>query len=135
MVIGNCQPAIHRNRHPTGGSDITFADIPNKTVQSANFNLSATASSGSGQLCGGLGTSATVESNGTVTITGAGVTTIRASQDGNASYNPAPTVEKTLTVNKVSQSITFGTLSNASLTLDLSIECHRIFGSWGELCE
>ena len=62
------------------------------------------------------GTSATVESNGTVTITGAGVTTIRASQDGNGSYNPAPTVEKTLTVNKVGQTITFGSLSNASLT-------------------
>ena len=40
------------------------------------------------------GTSATVESNGTVTITGPGATTIRASQDGNGSYNPAPTVGK-----------------------------------------
>ncbi|NBQ02597.1 MAG: hypothetical protein EBU27_05125, partial [Opitutae bacterium] len=58
----------------------------------------------------------TVDANGTVTITGAGVTTIRASQDGNGSYNPAPTVDKTLTVNKVGQTITFGALSNASLT-------------------
>ena len=102
---------------PRVDQTITFANIPNKTVQSANFNLSATASSGLPVSFAVVsGTSATVESNGTVTITGAGVTTIRASQDGNASYNPAPTVEKTLTVNKVSQSITFGTLSNASLT-------------------
>ena len=102
---------------PRVDQTITFADIPNKTVQSANFNLNATASSGLPVSFAVVsGTSATVESNGTVTITGAGVTTIRASQDGNASYNPAPTVEKTLTVNKVSQSITFGSLSNASLT-------------------
>ena len=102
---------------PRQDQNITFADIPNKTVQSASFNLSATASSGLPvNFAVVSGTSATVESNGTVTITGAGVTTIRASQDGNGSYNPAPTVEKTLTVNKVSQSITFGTLSNASLT-------------------
>ena len=102
---------------PRVDQTITFADIPNKTVQSANFNLSATASSSLPVSFAVVsGTSATVESNGTVTITGAGVTTIRASQDGNGSYNPAPTVEKTLTVNKVSQSISFGTLSNASLT-------------------
>ena len=102
---------------PRVDQTITFADIPNKTVQSANFNLSATASSGLPVSFAVVsGTSATVESNGTVTITGAGVTTIRASQDGNGSYNPAPTVEKTLTVNQVGQTITFGTLSNASLT-------------------
>jgi hypothetical protein len=102
---------------PRVDQTITFADIPNKTVQSANFNLSASASSGLPVSFAVVsGTSATVESNGTVTITGAGVTTIRASQDGNGSYNPAPTVEKTLTVNKLDQTITFGSLSNASLT-------------------
>ena len=102
---------------PRVDQTITFVDIPNKTVQSANFDLNATASSGLPVSFAVVsGTSATVESNGTVTITGAGVTTIRASQDGNGSYNPAPTVEKTLTVNKVTQTITFTTLSNASLT-------------------
>ena len=102
---------------PRVDQTITFTDIPNQTVQSANFNLSATASSGLPVSFAVIsGNSATVESNGTVTIIGAGVTTIRASQDGNGSYNPAPTVEKTLTVNKVGQTITFGTLSNASLT-------------------
>ena len=58
---------------------------------------------------------ATVDANGTITIVGPGVATIRATQDGNASYNPAQSVEKTLTVNKVSQTITFGALSDASL--------------------
>ena len=46
---------------------------------------------------------------------GAGDATIRASQDGNDSYNPAPYVEKTLTITKASQTITFGALTNASL--------------------
>jgi hypothetical protein len=102
---------------PRVDQTISFVDIPNKTVQSTNFDLNATASSGLPVSFAVVsGTSATVESNGTVTITGAGVTTIRASQDGNGSYNPAPTVEKTLTVNKVSQTITFNTLSDASLT-------------------
>jgi hypothetical protein len=102
---------------PRVDQTITFTDIPNKTVHSSSFNLSASASSGLPiSFAVVSGSSATVESNGTVTINGAGVTTIRASQDGNASYNPAPTVEKTLTVNKVSQTITFGTLTNASLT-------------------
>ena len=102
---------------PRVDQTITFVDIPNKTVQSANFDLNATASSGLPVSFAVVsGTSATVESNGTVTITGAGVTTIRASQDGNGSYNPAPTLEKTLTVNKVTQTITFNALSDASLT-------------------
>ncbi len=56
-----------------------------------------------------------MESNGTVTIVGAGVATMRATQDGNGSYNPAPSVEKTLTVTKVPQTITFNALSDASL--------------------
>ena len=40
---------------PRVDQTITFADIPNKTVQSANFNLSATASSGlTCKFCSGL---------------------------------------------------------------------------------
>ena len=102
---------------PRVDQTITFTDIPDKTVQSANFELNATASSGLPvSFTVVSGTSATVESNGTVTIAGAGVTTIRASQDGNGSYNPALTVEKTLTVNKVTQTITFNSLSSASLS-------------------
>ena len=102
---------------PRVDQTITFVDIPNKTVQSTNFDLNATASSGLPvSFTVVSGTSATVESNGTVSISGAGVTTIRASQDGNGSYNPAQTVEKTLTVNKVGQTITFNSLSNANLS-------------------
>ena len=101
---------------PRVDQTITFVDIPDKTVQSAKFDLNASSSSGLPvRFAVVSGSSATVESNGTVTIAGSGVTTIRASQDGNGSYNPAPTVEKTLTVNKVSQAITFNSLNDASL--------------------
>ena len=95
---------------------ITFAAIPDKTVLSASFSLDANASSGLPVSFTSLHPLvATVDANGTVTIVGQGVATIRATQDGNASYNPAPSVEKTLTVTKAPQTITFGALSNASL--------------------
>ena len=85
---------------------------------SPSFTLSATASSGLPVTFTGLHTNiATVESNGTVTILGQGDATIRASQDGNGSYNPAPYVEKILTVTKATQTITFGALTNATSTL------------------
>ena len=101
---------------PRADQNITFAEIPNKTVQSPSFNLDANATSGLPvSFIVVSGSSASVEANGTVTIVGSGVTTIRASQDGNGSFNPAPTVEKTLTVNKVPQTIAFNALSDASL--------------------
>ena len=101
---------------PRADQTITFADIPDKTVLSPSFTLSATASSGLPVTFTSLHTNiATVESNGTVTILGQGDATIRASQDGNGSYNPAPYVEKILTVTKATQTITFGALTNASL--------------------
>jgi hypothetical protein len=102
---------------PRVDQTITFVDIADQNVQSASFELNATASSGLPvRFAVVSGTSATVESNGTVTIAGAGVTTIRASQDGNGSYNPAATVEKTLTVTQVPQTITFNALSDVSLS-------------------
>ena len=103
---------------PRADQTITFADIPDKNVLSSNFSLDANASSGLPVSFTSLHPGvATVESNGTVTIVGAGVATMRATQDGNGSYNPAPSVEKTLTVTKVPQTITFNALSDASLHL------------------
>mgnify|MGYP003341526180 FL=1 len=101
---------------PRADQTITFADIPDKTVQSASFSLDANASSGLAVSFTSLHTNiATVDENGTVTIVGPGVATMRATQDGNGSYNAAPSVEKTLTVTKAPQTITFAALSDASL--------------------
>jgi uncharacterized repeat protein (TIGR01451 family) len=71
---------------------INFPAISNKETDDAAFNISATATSGlpvSFQLVGGP---ATLNGN-LVTLTGAtGTVTIRASQSGNAQYNPAADV-------------------------------------------
>ena len=79
---------------PRQDQTITFADIPDKVVTDSSFSLDANASSGLTvsftSLHPGI---ATVDASGTVTIVGTGVATIRATQDGNASYNPAQSVD------------------------------------------
>ena len=103
---------------PRSDQTITFAAIPNKTALSANFDLNASASSTlpvTFEVVSGSNV-ATVTSSGTVDVLGTGVATIRASQDGNASFNPAPTVEQTLTVSKAAQTLTFGSLTNQNLS-------------------
>ena len=85
---------------------------------SANFDLNATSTSGlpvSFTVVSG-DSYATVTSDGNVSIQGAGVVTIRASQDGNASFNAAPTVEQNMTINKAPQTITFSSITNQNLS-------------------
>ena len=102
---------------PRADQNITFPAIPNKNALSANFDLNATATSTLPvtyqSLTPGV---ATVTSSGTVSIVSTGVATIRASQDGNGSFNAAPVVERTLTVEKVPQTITFATIPNQNLS-------------------
>ena len=77
---------------------ITFGALTNKSYGDPPFALSATASSGLPVTFTNLSGPATVASN-TVTLTGVGTVTIRASQAGNLSYNPAPNVDQSFTVN------------------------------------
>ena len=103
---------------PRSDQTITFNAIPNKNALSANFDLNATASSSlpvTYEVVSGSNV-ATVTSSGTVDVIGTGVATIRASQDGNASFNPAPTVEQTLTVSTAGQTITFSALPTQTLS-------------------
>src|SRR5438128_9574212 len=77
---------------------ITFNALANKTFGDADFNVSATASSG-------LPVSFTATGNcssagNTVHLTGAGSCTITGSQPGNANYNAAPNVPQTFTIAK-----------------------------------
>jgi hypothetical protein len=102
---------------PRSDQNITFAAIPNKNALSANFDLNATASSSLPvSFTSQTPNIATVDGNGTVTIKSTGVATFRASQDGNGSYNAAPTVDGTLTITKVPQTITFGAIANQNLS-------------------
>ncbi len=94
---------------------ITFDALSARTFGDANFGLSASASSGLGVSFTSLNPSVATVSGSTVTIVGAGSATIRASQAGNSTYNAAPNVDRTLTVNKASQTISFGALLPVSV--------------------
>ncbi len=77
---------------------ITFGALATKTFGDPPFTVSATASSGLPVSFSILSGPATIAGN-TVTITGAGTVTVRASQPGDATYNTAPDVDRSFTVN------------------------------------
>ncbi|MFM8848804.1 MAG: IPT/TIG domain-containing protein, partial [Cytophagales bacterium] len=91
---------------------ITFSALSSKTFGDAPFSLPGTSSSGLPLTYSSSNTGVATVSGTTVTIVGAGSTTITAKQSGNDNYNPAADVGQLLTVNKASQTITFSALSN-----------------------
>src|SRR5207249_3666265 len=70
---------------------ITFGPLPNKTYSDAPSTLNATASSGLAVSFSIVSGPATVSAN-TLTITGAGAVTVRASQSGDTNWNAASPV-------------------------------------------
>ncbi|NOY80789.1 MAG: cadherin repeat domain-containing protein, partial [Kiritimatiellaeota bacterium] len=99
--------------HVAGTLTVTKADqtidfdlIPDKTYGDGRFTLSATASSGLPVSFAGLAVDKAVVSGNRVTIIAAGSATIRASQAGNAAYNPAPVVDRTFAVRKALLTVT-----------------------------
>jgi regulation of enolase protein 1 (concanavalin A-like superfamily) len=89
---------------------ITFGPLAAQTYGNSPFTLSATASSGLPVSYASSNPAVATVSGNTVTIIGAGTTTITASQAGNENYNAAPSVPQTQTVNQASQTITFAAL-------------------------
>jgi hypothetical protein len=89
---------------------ITFNPLADKTYGDADFNVHATASSGLAVSFSAAG-DCTVTGN-TVHITGAGSCTVTASQPGDSNYNPATDVDRSFTISKGNQSITFPTIPN-----------------------
>ena len=93
---------------------ITFGSLPTKLITDVDFAPGATASSGLTVTYSSSNTAvATIVSN-QIHIVGGGTSTITASQAGNSTFNAATDVVQTLTVNKLSQSITFGSLTKKS---------------------
>ena len=89
---------------------ITFEALADKTYGNPDFTVSATASSG---LPVGFAAAGNCTMSGTtVHLTGAGSCTITASQPGNTTFAPAPSVSRTFSIGKASQTITFGSLAN-----------------------
>jgi hypothetical protein len=89
---------------------ITFGALANKTFGDADFNVSATASSG---LTVSFSASGNCTSSGNIVhLTGAGSCSITASQAGNANFNAATNVSQSFSIAKANQTITFGPLAN-----------------------
>jgi len=85
---------------------INFPAIPTKTYGGAAFNPGASASSGLTVSYSSSNTSVATVSGSTLTIVGAGQSTITASQGGDNNYDPATSVQQTLTVNPESINVT-----------------------------
>ncbi len=100
---------------------IIFDGLAAKTFGDANFELTATASSGLAVTYVSSDLNVATISGRTVTIIGAGTSTITASQVGDGSTNPAPNVEQVLTVNKAQQVITFESIAD-KLTTDADFD-------------
>lgn len=91
---------------------ITFNALPAKTFGDAPFALNASASSNLEISYSSSNTNVATISGNTVTIVGAGTTTITASQNGNENYLPATSVTQDLVVNKANQTITFNAIAD-----------------------
>ena len=91
---------------------ITFNAIPEKTFGDEPFELTATASSGLAVSFNSSNESVATINGTTVTIIGAGITIITASQAGNDEYSAAAAVSQELVVNKADQSITIDEISD-----------------------
>ncbi|HEX8098145.1 MAG TPA: BACON domain-containing carbohydrate-binding protein, partial [Pyrinomonadaceae bacterium] len=95
---------------------ISFDQPSNKTFGDAPFTLSAAGGASGNPVTFGAGPANVCNAGGangsTITINGAGVCTVTASQAGNANFNDAPGVSRSFTVNKASQTISFGPLPN-----------------------
>jgi endonuclease/exonuclease/phosphatase family metal-dependent hydrolase len=90
---------------------ISFAPLTNRTYVDSPFDVSATASSGLPVSFSIQYGPATISGH-TVTITGIGTVSVRATQGGDFDYNAAPIVYQPFTVSKANQTITFGALTN-----------------------
>jgi uncharacterized delta-60 repeat protein len=92
---------------------ITFTALAGKTFGDPPFALSATASSGlpvSFQILSGPATI----SGTTVTVTGAGTVTVRASQAGDGDHHPAAPVDRSFAVGKAETSTLINSSANPS---------------------
>ena len=89
---------------------ITFDPLPDRTFGDAAFALSANSDSGLPVSFSIVSGPATLEEN-TLTLTGAGTVTVRASQAGDATRAPAADVDRSFSVAKATATVTLGDLS------------------------
>src|SRR5205807_8404423 len=93
---------------------INFSALPDSIFGSGHFTVSATPASSLPVSFSMASGPATLSGN-TIHITGAGNVTVRASQAGDNSYNAAPDIDRSFTVAKAIQAITFAALPDRTL--------------------
>ena len=91
---------------------ITFGTLSNKTLGSAPFTVSASASSGLPVSFASETSSICTVSVSTVTLVAVGTCTIQATQAGNTTYGAATPVSQSFQVTQATQTIAFGALAN-----------------------
>lgn len=96
--------------------NITFNDLSNKKFNDSPFTLEANADSDLPITFSSSNEAVAQINNNQIVIVGAGTSLIRASQDGDAFYKPATSVERTLTVDKADQTILFAEIPVKSTT-------------------
>jgi hypothetical protein len=92
---------------PKQDQTITFDTPPSKVFGDAAFNLTASSDSNLPVSFSSSNTNVATISGNTLTIVGAGTISIIASQSGNNIFNAAPSVERSFTVTKANQTVTF----------------------------
>jgi len=93
---------------------IDFAPLLDKSFGDADFDVSASASSGLTVTFGASGNCQMADAD-TVHLTGAGTCNITASQAGDGSYNPAPDVEHSFHIAKAGTTTSVSSNSNPSV--------------------
>ena len=111
-VGGTSTPATLSFTIGLANQTITFGALSSVTYGVAPYTLTATASSTLPVSFDSSNTSVATISGTTITIVGAGTTTITASQAGDSNYNPATNVQQSLTVNQKALTITGVTADN-----------------------
>ncbi|MEQ1859884.1 MAG: right-handed parallel beta-helix repeat-containing protein [Chthoniobacteraceae bacterium] len=86
---------------------INFGAIADRTFGDAPFALSATGGASGNPVTFAIASGPASVSGSTLTITGAGLVTVRASQAGNANYFAAADVDQSFTVSQAGQAIAF----------------------------
>lgn len=94
---------------------ISFGELEDKIFGDAAFILSATSNSNLPISYTSSNTSVATISGNTLTIVGAGSSTITANQVGNSEFNPAASVQRMLTVLPKDQTITFSAPSDRTV--------------------
>jgi hypothetical protein len=95
---GTSDPATLIFNIAKGNQTINFATLANSQYGDTDFNLTGTSNSGLSLNYTSSNTNVATIAGNTVTIIGVGTTDITASQSGNADYNAATNVVRTLTV-------------------------------------